>query len=317
MDQNSHIDICLATFNGAKWIVEFLDSLVAQTHSNWRLVVSDDGSSDETIDIIKNYFADKKNNFYLVPRDKTGLGVVRNFQDALFVSQAEYVLLADQDDVWHPSKIKTLLLLMQRTERKNKKPTLVFSDLEVVDERLNTLDRSWWSYISIKPKWVMSLNAMLIQNIVPGCAMMINRSLLNFALPLPKCVVMHDWWFLLVALAFGNIVYCPDKLIQYRRHTEAFTYLGAGGFLDKLSRQYQGIGIVRSDYSKTVIQAQAFQHLLKNNFSSSANKSRALYCVTSYLEASRKGWLLKRILLFRMRVHLISFIQTLKFYLYI
>jgi len=311
---NVEVDICLATYNGARWIAPFLDSLVAQTHTKWRLIVSDDASTDQTLDVIGSYFSGQNNKLVVVRREQTGLGVVRNFQDALEASRSDYVLLADQDDVWQPEKISTLLLLMQKTEQENKKPSLVFSDLEVVDEQLKTLNKSWWSYTSVKPKWVNSFKVMLVQNIVPGCAMMINRNLLKLAMPFPNGVAMHDWWLLLTALSLGGINYTETPLVLYRRHSEAQTYSGDRNLLAVFRRQILAGYEIRKHHETVFSQALVFRNLLEK-YSEAKEGDREV--IGNYINAMGFNRLNRRFKLIRMGVHLITAPRTFKFYLWI
>jgi glycosyltransferase involved in cell wall biosynthesis len=317
VNKNNIIDICLATYNGAEWIQDFLDSLDAQTYTGWRLVVSDDASNDGTLEIIRSHFINKHEKLSIVQRRCTGVGVVQNFQDSIEATDSEYILLADQDDVWQPEKLATLLVLMRQTEQDSKAPTLIFSDLEVVDEQLVSLNKSWWGYTSRKPSWARSFKAMLSQNIVPGCAMMLNRSLLRIAMPLPKGIIMHDWWFLLAALVFGKVGYTPERLVRYRRHTGAHTYCDRGSFISAVGRQYQGIEVVRKDYANTIIQAQAFVQKYANDMQKSVNRHANLLVLLNFIEASKKGWWQKRWLNMKNGIHLISILQTTKFYLWI
>lgn len=317
MNTNNTLEICLATYNGAKWIQEFLDSLDAQTYTDWRLVVSDDASKDGTLEIIRTHFTDTPEKLSIVPRERSGMGVVQNFHDAIEASISEYILLADQDDVWMPEKLVELLAVMRKTEQDSKAPTLVFSDLEVVDEQLITLNKSWWKHTAIKPSWALSFRVMLSQNIVPGCAMMINRSLLDIAMPIPRGAVMHDWWYLLVALVFGNVGYSPKQLVRYRRHVEAHTNWEKGSLASTLLRQLRGAEIMRKDYAKTIIQSEAFELRFEKNMGSSVNERADLQALKNYIQTSKNGWWKKRLFFIKNRVHLISILQTTKFYMWI
>lgn len=317
MNKIDVIDICLATYDGAAWVQEFLNSLDAQTYTDWRLVVSDDASKDGTLEIIRTHFTDAPEKLSIVQRERTGMGVVQNFQDAIEASSSEYILLADQDDVWMPEKLEALLAVMRKTEQDSKAPTLVFSDLEVVDEQLITLNKSWWKHTSIKPSWALSFKAMLSQNIVPGCAMMLNRSLLDLAMPISKGAVMHDWWYLLVALVFGNVGCSPKQLVRYRRHAGAHTNWERGGLASTLRRQFRGGEIMRKDYAKTIIQSQAFELEFGKSMGNSEKERANLQALQNYIQASKNGWWKKRLFFIKNRVHLISILQTTKFYMWV
>lgn len=317
VNQSNTVDICLATYNGAPWIDEFLDSLDAQSHTEWRLIISDDASQDGTLDLVRRHYAADPARLAVVQRKQTGQGVVQNFADAISASSAAYVVLADQDDIWVPDKLAALLALMLRAEQGGKLPVLVFSDMEVVDGELNTLAPSWWGHTGIKATWATSFTAMLSQNIVPGCAMMLNRSLLEQAMPMPAAVIMHDWWFLLVALALGRVEVCDSALVRYRRHPGAHTYWNRGAILPALRRQYQGIAVLRRDYAKTVVQAEAFELEFGAKMGETDSGRAKRKILHHYIEASRRGWWCKRWLWMTNRVHLVSVLQTAKLYAWI
>ena len=133
---------------------------------------------------------------------------------------ADYFMFCDQDDVWNPDKIEITLKRMQKVEKKNpKKPVLVHTDLEVVDQNLNSLGASFVRYRALDAK-ITAINRLLVQNNVTGCTMMINRPLLEKALKLSNisAIAMHDWWFSLVASLFGEISFIDQATIKYRQH---------------------------------------------------------------------------------------------------
>lgn len=314
-NQSERVDICLATYNGAQWIGAFLASLDAQTYTNWRLVVSDDYSADDSLDLINSYFQEKPEKLKIVKRVGGDRGVLQNFQNAIDGSDSKYVLLADQDDIWLPDKIEKLSTAMIDVEREDVVPALVFSDLKVVDEQLVPIHTSWWGLGRVRPDWAKSFTGVLCQNIVPGCAMMLNRRLLDIALPFPKGIIMHDWWFLLVCAAFGKVEYCSDRLVLYRRHSGAHTYFNGGGWVANLIRRYGDFKTYREQYAATVRQAQIFESRFgaaKEELVMSHSCRRTLL---DYIEASKSGWFRKRWLWMRNGIHLTSRMRTVKFYI--
>lgn len=311
------IDICLATYNGSQWINDFLNSLDAQTYTNWRLVVSDDDSQDGTLDLITSHFQSNPDKLSIVQRGRTKQGVVQNFQDAIKTSNAKYVLLADQDDIWLPEKITGLYARMLKNEQGNKVPALIFSDLEVVNEQLLTINNSWWDLASVKPDSARSFKGVLCQNIVPGCSMMLNRSLIEIALPFPKGVIMHDWWLLLVCAAFGKVDYCHEKFVRYRRHAGAHTYFNGGGVMANLLRQYTDYEIYRKQYTATILQAQSFEVMFGESMQKLATLHPNRRVLHDYIAASKAGWWRKRWLWIKNGIHLTSMMRTAKFYIVI
>jgi glycosyltransferase involved in cell wall biosynthesis len=150
------------------------------------------------------------------------LGVCANFGQLIEHSDADYVAFCDQDDVWLPGHISTPLERIKAVEQDlgADMPVLAHTDLVVVDENLQTIAPSFWSYLNIDPYQGSKLNRLLIQNVVTGSAMMINRALVRWACPIPRTgVPMHDWWLALIASAFGRIETIPTKTVLYRQHS--------------------------------------------------------------------------------------------------
>ncbi|MBU2737238.1 glycosyltransferase family 2 protein [Acidithiobacillus concretivorus] len=212
------VDIILATFNGESYIDALLDSIFNQTYIAWRLLIRDDCSSDATVTIIKS-FADKYPEKIVVLDNKNiRLGVVGNFNALLNKSSARYIMFADQDDIWLPHKIELTLSKAIESDNHDNVPLLVHTDLCVVDKNLIQLSKSFWSYQAIDPARAVKLKDVMIQNVVTGCTMLINRSLAEISMPIPSESKMHDWWIAMVASAFGKIEFIPESTILYRQH---------------------------------------------------------------------------------------------------
>ncbi|MHB8908650.1 MAG: glycosyltransferase family 2 protein [Syntrophales bacterium] len=217
---NGTIDILLATCNGAPYLPEQLDSLLAQTCRSWRLLVRDDGSSDGTLEILENYRSRHPDVIMIIPSEGKNLGACGNFSRLLEQADAPYVMFCDQDDIWLPDKIETTLAAMQELERRHDAatPLLVHTDLMVVDEQLTVISKSLWRFQSTEPRRLTKLNRVLLQNLATGCTIMINRALQDLAVPVPKQAWMHDWWLVLVATAFGRVASVASPTVLYRQH---------------------------------------------------------------------------------------------------
>ncbi len=214
------VDVLLATYNGEKFLPSFLKSLNEQTQHMDRLLFRDDGSKDNTLNILKSFCSD---NFLIAKSDSIdgNLGVIGNFSCILEESSAQYVLLADQDDVWYPEKIaKSLarIIELEKTEVGGIRPALVFSDLHVVDENLNLVNPSFIKMQGLEKLQQPNFIQLLTQNVAPGCSMIVNRALLDIAVPIPCEAAMHDWWLMLVASLFGGIDYLDEPTVAYRQH---------------------------------------------------------------------------------------------------
>ena len=216
------VDVLLATYNGARYLPEQLDSLLAQTYANFRLLVSDDGSSDATSAILNSYGPRFGGRLLVIDHPCQGHGVVKNFENLMATSLRDglacWVAFADQDDVWLPHKIERCAQEMSRLEAAGGAglPCLVHSDLVVVDERLNPIAQSFVKYQRMDPQQCSPLS-LLSMNEVTGCTMLVNRALLQMAVPVRREAVMHDWWCALLS-GSGRRHFVPEPLILYRQH---------------------------------------------------------------------------------------------------
>ncbi|NBL00173.1 MAG: glycosyltransferase family 2 protein [Erysipelotrichia bacterium] len=254
--------ILLSTYNGALYLEDFLISLEKQTYQNWELIVRDDGSSDDTLVILQK-FSDKINKVSIL-KDRQNFGAKKSFSTLLNVAlqsseKYEYIMFADQDDIWSPEKIEKTYLKMKEFEKSHPSlPLLVHSDVNVVDEKLNVIASSFWSYQHIDPTRD-SLNHLLLHNVVTGCTVMINRALAENVKTIPHEAIMHDWWMAMVASAFGKIGYIDEPLMLYRQHgtndTGAKNY-GWGYFVKKF--------IERPNLDRYLAQAEIFLYMYED-----------------------------------------------------
>lgn len=210
------IDVLLATYNGDRYLREQIDSILSQTYQNIQLIISDDGSKDNTRSILKEY--EEKDDRVKVYYQTENLGCIKNFQFLLEQVKNETYMLSDQDDVWLPEKIeKTYQKLIED------KADLVFSDLEVVDTNLKTIYPSFNDFMKLSrkiKKYRMTKELNYLYNCVTGCTIMSRRKWLNQILPLPGLskYVLHDHWIGLMVSLQGKLSYMPERYIKYRQH---------------------------------------------------------------------------------------------------
>ena len=212
------IDILMATYNGEKYLREQIDSILNQTYSNFRLLISDDCSKDGTQKILKEY-EEKDSRIIIFCQDKN-LGYVKNFEFLLTKVENEIYMLSDQDDFWLPDKI-------EKTYNKmiNSNADLVFTDLEVVNEKLETMFPSFNDYMKLTrkiKKYIDDYRLQYLYNCVTGCTLMSKKKFLNSCLPLPTIskYAIHDTWIACVVANKGKIAYLDEKTIKYRQHGE-------------------------------------------------------------------------------------------------
>ena len=224
--------VLLATYNGEKYIKQQLNSLLEQTYQNFRIVIHDDGSSDNTADIINEYrekYPDKIEVYY----GHACGGPKENFLWMLSRVQADYYMLCDQDDVWFADKLRRSVEELEKTEAdmlklnphldtfESETPVCVFTDMLVVDEELNTLSDSFIRYIGRTPANT-SYTQIIIDNPAAGCTMCFNRKLRDLVVSLTPMIdldniPMHDALILEIAAIMGKVVPIDAPLVYYRQ----------------------------------------------------------------------------------------------------
>ena len=209
----------MATYNGAKYLREQIDSILSQTSDLWHLYIHDDGSKDGTIEILNDYATRCAETVTVLDYPSQG-GALQNFMSLLEKVEADYYMFSDQDDVWHPTKVEKSYLAMKEQEALHPdKPIIVHSDVRVVDSQLNVLHPSYREYGHIYPEKVTCFRECVI-NITLGCAMLFNRKSRAVSLDRPwKHALMHDGWVTTRTFAEKGIVYAmPEALLEYRNH---------------------------------------------------------------------------------------------------
>ena len=194
----------MATYNGAVYIKEQLDSILSQIGPEDEVVISDDGSTDATLEVIKS-IGSPCIRIVQGPRMKSPS---KNFEHALAQAKGDIIFLCDQDDVWQPNKVAVMLQAL-------KTAACVVSDCRVVDAQLNVMDPSFYQVVrKHEGRWYN----LLVRNCYLGCCMAMRREVLDKALPFPKTVPMHDIWLGNVAAFYYSLRFIPDNLMVYRRH---------------------------------------------------------------------------------------------------
>ena len=212
------ISILLTTYNSSKYIREQLDSLLSQTFKDWNLYIRDDGSKDNTLEILEEYRS--CDDRIILVKDKRGnLGAAHGFMELLATIDSDYYMFCDHDDVWLADKIEKSYNKMMECESKFNGPVLIHTDLLVVDQNLNVINSSYWKIVGLKPKVITSGKMIQVFNCVTGCTMFFNRKVKEISLPYHRLAPMHDWWIAIQTINHGGIIsQVCESLIKYRQH---------------------------------------------------------------------------------------------------
>jgi len=215
MQINNDISVALTTYNGEKYIEEQIVSIQEQSLVPYEIVICDDNSSDNTIEIIMKLQITYHN--IKLYQNKTQLGLNENFEKAISLCSCNYIALSDQDDIWLRDKLKIELELLQLHEKADT-PILVHSDLEMVDEKQCRLHNSFFEYRGISYPDSKGLSRVISHNGVMGNTILMNKKLVEMALPFPKKLQYHDYWLPIISEIYGQRITSEKVLVQYRIH---------------------------------------------------------------------------------------------------
>lgn len=207
------VNILMATYNGEKFLAQQIESIQNQTFKEWNLLIRDDGSSDKTCDIIRNFTAKDSRIRFINENEHHNLGVIKSFFTLVNYEVADFYFFSDQDDVWLPEKLSVSLEAAKH--KASDVPLLVYTDLKVVNQELNILQDSMIRAQSHHAN--TTLLPELTENTVTGGTMMINHALADKWFT-PNDILMHDWFLALLAASLGEIIYLDLPTQLYRQH---------------------------------------------------------------------------------------------------
>ena len=250
------VQIVMAVYNGSLYLKEQLESIINQDYKNWQLLISDDNSNDDSLEIINSYAA-KDNRIKVVLKDTAFGNAGTHFLSLLKITTSKYVMCSDQDDVWDSNKITVCLNAMVQEESTSPDtPILIHTDLRVVDSELNHIADSFYKYSGINPN-TSTFEFHIATANVTGCTMLIYANLRDLIKLTnnDRYICMHDWWCSLIASAFGRIGFIDNQTICYRQHEN--NTLGAQE--KSLWNSIHQIEKLKADTIKTIEQAESFK----------------------------------------------------------
>lgn len=260
------VSVLLASYNGEKYIREQLESILNQTFSDLSIVISDDLSTDQTPEIIREYEERYPGRVRSLKNSKRSGSAQNNFFRLLTAVSDEYVMLCDQDDIWLSHKVEVTLGEMKRMEAKwgTNVPLLVHGDLSVTDQDAHILHPSMAAFQKIGVH-DNRFSHYLVENNITGSTVMLNGAFSRFLTDVPKECVMHDWWLGLLASCFGKISYIDRPLVLYRQHGD--NQVGAKSSKEQYAKRIENQDAVRENYRKMFSQARLFLELYKEQLS--------------------------------------------------
>lgn len=212
----------MATYNGEKFIAEQIDSILDQTYQNWKLIIHDDGSKDETVALIKQYQKQFPDKIVLIEDGIVFRDAYKNFFHLLKIidNDFDYLMFSDQDDIWFQSKMQDSLEVVLLEEKYNdfNIPVAVFSDAVVVNETLDRLSPSRIDYVKMNPQIATSARWLAVQSMTTGCTLLLNKSAFLELFPLPSFSIAHDAWVGVVVFRKGKILFLDETTMLHRRH---------------------------------------------------------------------------------------------------
>jgi len=265
------VTILMAVYNGEAFLKEQLNSIIRQVNTQWRLIASDDGSDDRSLQILEDFAGSVENEVLIYTNDPPSGSAKNNFAKLMGKAlDADYIMFSDQDDIWKEDKIQLSMDKMKLLEKKygSGVPLLVHGDLEVINENRDVVARSMASYSDIRRQ--ASLAQLLVQNNVTGCTMLINKALCHgiYRYISRDEVIMHDYFAAIYAQVFGKTIFIDKPLVSYRQHNSNSVGAKANkspGYLKKrlsegraaykkaMSRSYKQAGLFLEVYNDKII----------------------------------------------------------------
>jgi glycosyltransferase involved in cell wall biosynthesis len=233
MENLPSVDVAMPTYNAASWLDACLNSILGQAVPGMRIVARDDLSEDGTVNSLRAWQARWPRQLKVVEDGRGNLGMNGNYSAVLSETSAPLVMLTDPDDVWLPDKVRISIDAMRKAQEQfgEGTPMLVCTDAKVVDNDLQIISESYRRWVRNEPGDLNTFKKIITECAALTSTILVNRALLERALPIPK-KACPDWWLALVACAFGSVVYLPDPTVLYRRHpgNDSLAPIGGNGF---------------------------------------------------------------------------------------
>ena len=285
------VSVVMATFNGALFLEKQMHSILQQSLMPVSIIICDDGSTDDTVNILKKFSNQYPIIKYFVNEER--LGVIGNFKKAVsLASDADFIALSDQDDIWFPDKLEKLCENLSVIDD-GQAPAMVYSDLVVIDGNEKILNPSFWNELG-HDGYTHNFETLLFGNFVTGCTILMNQPMRNHFARMPADVLMHDAWLALIAFSFGKVDVIPEPLVKYRRHNTNAAFLTTYQKKNTIQKWLVHIKLLftKNDYLKDQLQLvqmfmDAYGNLLKQEQAEKVN---------TFLQLRNRSYLRKKLL---------------------
>ncbi len=220
--------VCIATYNGRKFILEQLLSILNDLKCFDEIIIFDDCSTDDTYDILKSI----SDNRIIINKNKKNIGVIKTFEKAIIRATGKVIFFCDQDDIWYVGKRDEMVNAVYEEN-----VLVAVSDCNVIDEAGNVIMDSYFKYRNSKAGFINNI----IKNSYLGCSMCFRSDFRSWLLPFPRDISMHDEWVGLLGDLVGNVKFVPKQLFGYRRHAGNVTKMRWGGVIYAIKKRVLNI----------------------------------------------------------------------------
>jgi glycosyltransferase involved in cell wall biosynthesis len=225
------VSVCLASYNGEKFIREQIESILSDLRQFDELIICDDGSTDGTCSIIRS-FNDAR---VTLIHNKKNLGYARNFEKLISLATGDYIFLADQDNIWLKGKVQKVLSVFEKDDSIR----LVCHNLRPIDASGNNFEMNMPLCRGGKVNSFVLLVRHFIKAQFYGCTFCLNRRGMNDLLSFPSSTYAHDHWIIVWAAVNGQVFFLDEALIKYRRHDSNLSRLKRFPFTTILLLRYK------------------------------------------------------------------------------
>ena len=282
------VTVVVTTYNGERFLAQQLHSLLMQTLMPAEIIICDDGSTDNTNQLIESFLP---NPIIRYIRNESQLGVIQNFKKAVaLATPGNYIALCDQDDIWLPQKLEKSAEALAAIEQAGK-PAMIYSDLTLIDTEGNLLNSSVNNETG-QDKYRHCFETLLFGNFVTGCTVLMNTEMKHYFATIPNNAhYQHDAWIALVAFTMGNISMLSQPYIQYRKHDQNVTFSkhNKKNRIQRLANHLVSLFTTNDFLEEQIELVKAFYHQYRQQITPIQQKT-----IESFLQLEHSNYLKKK-----------------------